>query len=61
MTRNTTYAELCQSCYLSFCTFESRRLEMYCAEYQCSRRNIEPAAMLAIVKTIGVTDAIILF
>ena len=52
MTRNTDYAALCERCYLTHCVTQSKRLEMYCPEYQAKKRNIEPAAMLAIVKGI---------
>lgn len=56
MSRNTSYAAICEHCYLSKCVYElyeEPKLEMYCAEYQARKRKIKPDVMLAIVKTIG--------
>ena len=53
MTRNYTYTQLCEHCYLTHCVFESSRLGMYCPEYQARKHKIEPDVMLAIVKTVG--------
>lgn len=52
-TRNTSFALICQHCYLSYCVYDSR-LQMYCPEYAGRKRGVAPEIILELTKQTGV-------